>query len=133
MNKVLLIGNLTKDPEHNTITNGTAVCKFSVAVNRRFANSDGNRECDFFNIVTWRGLADNCGKYLSKGKKVAIVGQIQNRSYDASDGTKRHMTEVIADEVEFLTATQNVQQSASGDVKTQQVFMSEVSDENLPF
>lgn len=104
MNKVILIGNLTKDPEHMSTTNGVSVCRFTLAVQRKFAGQDGEREADFINIVTWRGLADNCHKFLSKGKKCGIVGEIQTRSYDAQDGTKRYVTEVVASEVEFLSA-----------------------------
>ena len=102
MNKVILIGNLTKDPELNTTTSGISVCRFSIAVQRRFVNSEGEREADFINIVAWRGLGENCHKYLRKGSKAAVVGNIQTRSYDAEDGTKRYVTEIIADEVEFV-------------------------------
>ena len=103
MNKVILIGNLTKDPEITTTTNGVSVCRFSIAVSRRFANADGNRDTDFLNIVVWRGLADNCHKFLKKGSKVGVVGSLQTRSYDATDGSKRYVTEIVADEVEFLS------------------------------
>lgn len=103
MNKCVLVGNLTRDPEHTTTANGISVCRFSIAVNRSYSNSNGEREADFINIVTWRGLADNCGKYLVKGNKVAISGAIQTRSYEDKDGNKRYSTEVVADDVEFLT------------------------------
>ena len=102
MNKVILIGNLTKDPEHMSTTSGVSVCRLTLAVQRKFAGQDGEREADFINIVTWRGLADNCHKFLKKGKKCAVIGEIQTRSYDAQDGTKRYVTEVVASEVEFL-------------------------------
>ena len=92
MNKVILIGNLTKDPELSTTTGGISVCRFTVAVGRKYANSEGERETDFINIVVWRNLADNCHKFLKRGSKVAVVGNIQNRSYDANDGTKRYIT-----------------------------------------
>ncbi len=103
MNKVILIGNLTKDPDVRTTGSGTSVCTFRIAVSRRFANQQGERMSDFFDVVAWRQLADLCGRYLAKGRKVAVVGELQNRSYDAKDGTKRYVTEVVADEVEFLT------------------------------
>lgn len=103
MNKVFLIGNLTKDPDVRTTGSGTSVCTFRIAVQRRFANQQGERASDFFDVVAWRQLADLCGRYLAKGRKVAVVGELQNRSYDAKDGTKRYVTEVVADEVEFLT------------------------------
>ncbi len=102
MNKVILIGNLTKDPELTQTTNGISVCRFSLAVQRKFTNSEGERETDFFNIVAWRNLADNCHKYLKKGSKAAVIGSIQNRSYDAQDGTKRYVTEIVPEEVEFV-------------------------------
>ena len=80
MNKVILIGNLTRDPELSTIPSGVSVCKFGLAVNRRFAGSDGNRDTDYFNVVAWRALGENCGKFLKKGSKVGVCGQIQTRS-----------------------------------------------------
>ena len=113
MNKVILIGNLTKDPELTTTTSGISVCRFTVAVSRRFTNSEGERETDFINVVVWRNLADNCHKFLRKGSKAAVVGNIQTRSYDAQDGTKRYVTEVVAEEVEFVGAKTN---SEDGDV-----------------
>jgi single-strand DNA-binding protein len=103
MNKAILVGNLTRDPELSTIPSGVSVCKFTIAVSRRFANAEGTRETDFFNIITWRGLAENCHKYLRKGNKAGVIGQIQNRSYDDKDGVKRYVTEIIADDVEFLS------------------------------
>ena len=104
MNKVILIGNLTKDPEMRQTTGGTNVCTFSVAVNRRFKDKNtGEAQTDFFNIGVWRQLAELCGRYLAKGRKVCVTGELQNRSYDAKDGTKRYVTEIVADEVEFLT------------------------------
>lgn len=104
MNKVFLIGNLTKDPELNTTPNNISVCKFTVAVSRRFTSSDGTKEADFLPIVRWRGQAENCGKYLRKGSKVGIAGTIQTRSYEANDGSRRYVTEIVADEVEFLNS-----------------------------
>ena len=103
MNKVILVGNLTKDPELSETPSGVAVCKFSLAVSRDYTNAEGNRDTDFFNITVWRGRAENCGKYLKKGNKVAIVGSLQNRSYEDKDGIKRTVTDVVASEVEFLT------------------------------
>lgn len=103
MNKVFLIGNLTRDPELSETPSGVSVCKFDIAVNRNFTNANGERECDFLKIVTWRALAENCGNYLSKGKKVSVAGSIQTRSYNDSNGDKRYVTEIIANEVEFLS------------------------------
>jgi single-strand DNA-binding protein len=103
MNKVYLIGNLTRDPEIRTTTTGIQVCNFSIAVNRR-RRADGVQETDFFNIVTWRQLAELCSKYLSKGRKVAVSGSIQTRTYEAQDGSKRNAFDIVADEVEFLSS-----------------------------
>lgn len=114
MNKVYLIGNLTKDPERSETNSGLAVCRFSIAVNRGYKTEDGEQITDFFNITAWRGQAENCGKYLSKGKKVAIVGSLQNRTYEDKEGVKRQVTDVIASEVEFLTPIGNTAQNESG-------------------
>jgi len=129
MNKAILVGNLTRDPELSTIPNGTAVCKFSIAVNRRFADAEGNRQTDFFNIVAWRALGENCSKYLKKGSKVGIVGQIQIRQYE-QDGVKKFFTEIIADEVEFLSPKGGESSGFSGSDSGE---MQPVSDDNLPF
>lgn len=107
MNKVFLIGNLTKDPDVRTTGGGTNVCTFRIAVTRRFQNQQGERVSDFFDVVAWRQLADLCGRYLAKGRKVAVVGELQTRTYDAKDGTKRYVTEIVADEVEFLSPRDN--------------------------
>ena len=118
MNKAILIGRLTRDPEMRTTQSGISVCQFSIAVDRKFKNQQtGEREADFINIVAWRQLADLCAQYLAKGRKVSVVGSIQTRSYEANDGSKRTAFEVVADEVEFLTpkeqgAQQHAQQSA---------------------
>ena len=103
MNKVFLIGNLTKDPDVRTTGSGASVCTFSIAVDRRFKAQNGEKVTDFFTIVCWRQLADLCGRYLAKGRKVSVVGELQNRSYEAKDGSKRYVTEIVADEIEFLT------------------------------
>lgn len=102
MNKAILIGNLTRDPETMTTSSGITKCNFTVAVQRRFANAQGVREADFIPVVCWRQTAELCARYLSKGRKVAVEGSIQVRSYDAQDGSKRYVTEVVADNVEFL-------------------------------
>ena len=102
MNKVFLIGRLTRDPELRYTGNNTAVATFSLAVNRNFSNQNGEREADFINIVVWRKQAENVKNYLTQGSQVAIDGRIQTRSYDDQQGQKRYVTEVIADNVEFL-------------------------------
>ena len=104
MNKVYLIGTLTRDPELRSTQSGVDVCNFSIAVNRRFKDGNGNQQTDFFNIIAWRQLAGLCNKYLAKGRKVAISGSIQTRTYEAQDGSKRSVFDIVADEVEFLSA-----------------------------
>jgi len=103
MNKITLIGNLTRDPEVRSTSSGVTVCTFTIAVNRRFANQSGERQTDFFRINAWRQLGDTCARYLAKGRKVAVVGELQARTYEAKDGTTRMSLDVSADEVEFLT------------------------------
>ena len=101
MNKVILIGNLAADPESRTTQSGIAQCTLRLAVQRNFVNQQGVRETDFFNVICWRKTAEFCSRYLSKGRKIAVEGSLQTRSYDAQDGSKRYVTEVIADNVEF--------------------------------
>jgi single-strand DNA-binding protein len=102
MNKVVLIGRLTKDPELKFLEgSGTAVATFTMAVDRRFSK-DGEKEADFIPIVLWGKQAENTANYVSKGKLIGISGRIQTRSYDAKDGTKRYVTEVVGEEVQFL-------------------------------
>jgi len=102
LNKVVLIGRLTKDPELKfTPGNGTAVATFTVAVDRKFSK-DGQKEADFIPIVVWGKQAESTANYTGKGKLIGISGRIQVRSYDAKDGTKRYVTEVVAEEVQFL-------------------------------
>lgn len=102
MNKVFLIGRLTRDPELRYTGSNIPVATFSLAVNRNFSNQAGEREADFINIVVWRKQAENVKNYLAQGSQVAIDGRIQTRSYDGNDGQKRYVTEVVADNVEFL-------------------------------
>lgn len=101
MNKVFLIGNLTKDPELSTTNNGVKFCKFTLAVSRNYSK-DGKRETDFLNVVVWRAQADNCARYLKKGSKAAVSGSIQTRNYE-NEGRRVYVTEIAADEVQFLS------------------------------
>lgn len=103
MNIAILIGRLTKDPELRYIpSSGRAVATFSIAVDRTFVGKDGQKQTDFFNIVVWGKQAENVANYLAKGSQVAIRGQIQNRNYETQNGEKRYLTEIIADNVQFL-------------------------------
>ena len=102
MNKVVLIGRLTRDPELRYTGSNTPVASFTLAVNRPFSNQQGEREADFINVVVWRKQAENVKNYLSQGSQAAVEGRIQTRSYDDQNGQKRYVTEVVADNVEFL-------------------------------
>lgn len=104
MNKIMLIGNLTRDPELTVTNSGLPYCRFSLAVSRRFANSEGVREADFIPVIVWRNQAENCHKFLKKGSKAAVSGSLQVRNYETSSGEKRTAFEVIADDVEFVGA-----------------------------
>lgn len=130
MNKCFIIGNLTKAPECRTTPNGVSVTTFTVAVQRRFKRD----ETDYLNVVTWRGLADNCARYLVKGQKVAVCGEIQTRSYEAQDGGKRYVTEIVADDVEFLNKPSGAQQGG-GYAQEPESELGELveEDECLPF
>jgi len=105
LNKVMIIGNLGKDPEMRFTANGSAVTSFSVAVSRQFGGADGGErreETEWFSVVAWNKLAEICNQHLQKGKKVYVEGRLQTRSWDGQDGQKRYRTEVIANEVQFL-------------------------------
>ncbi len=102
MNKVFLIGRLTKDPDLRYTPSNVASATFSLAVNRNFTNQNGVREADFINIVMWRKQAETAKKYLTKGSLIAVEGRIQTRNYDGQDGKKVYVTEVVADNFEFL-------------------------------
>lgn len=129
MNKVYLIGNTTKDAEKNETPSGVAVCKFSIAVNREYKTESGERIADFFNITTWRKTAEVCGKFLKKGSKVAIIGSLQNRTYEDKEGVKRTVTDIIADEVEFLSSNQAEEKPT----EKPQAKLEEVDAEQLDF
>lgn len=140
MNKVILIGNLAADPESRMTQSGVQQCTLRLAVQRRFANPQGQREADFFNVVCWRQTADFAAKYLSKGRKIAVEGSIQNRSYTAQDGSKRYVTEINAEHIESLdrapeTAPQPAAQAPKAEPPKQMradEFI-ELPDDELPF
>ena len=135
MNKVYLIGNLTRDPEISTTTSGISVCRMSIAVSRRFSNAEGGRETDFFNVTAWRGTADNCAKFLKKGNKIAVSGSIQTRTYEKNDGTKGFSVDIIADEVEFLSSRNegSAEGGASFGSGSPVSDLQPIDDDNLPF
>lgn len=121
MNRVVMVGNLVRDPELRKTQDDISVCTFTIGVSR----PRDKEKSDFFTVVTWRGLADNCSRYLSKGRRVAVSGHLETRSYEDKNGVKRYVTEIMADEVEFLS-------SVSRDANTQ-TDMSPVEDPDDPF
>lgn len=138
MNKVILIGNLATDPEAFTTQSGINRSTFRLAVQRKYANAQGVREADFLTVVAWRQTADFCNKYLTKGRRIAVEGSIQTRSYDAQDGTKRYVTEIIADNVEALggaRAQDPGPEAPAGPPEAPAVGndFEEVDDDELPF
>ena len=128
MNKLTIIGNLTRDPELRTTPNGVNVCSFSVAVNRK-NRRDGESEADFFEVTAWRERGEMCAKYLSKGKKVCVIGAVSVETYTGTDGTTRAKLKVTAEEVEFLSPKDapKVDQGSGFQDVTASV------DEDLPF
>lgn len=145
MNKVFLIGNLTRDPELSQLPSGVSVCKFGLAVNRNFTNANGERDVDFFNITAWRGLGENCAKYLSKGRKVSVMGNIQMRNYEDKDGNKRTAVDIVAEDIEFLSRNDDSDPSRGANsgsssgggqqhrAKKQVSELTPVDNEDLPF
>ena len=133
MNKLTIIGNVTKDPEHRTTKDGTAVCAFTVAVNRK--GRDGQQEADFFRVPAWRQLADICGKYLAKGRKVAVVGPVSLNTYTGQDGQSRANLEVTAENVEFLTPRSEGAEMAPrrAEPEKKSEFIDVDDDGDLPF
>lgn len=114
MNKVILMGRLTRDPEvRYTQTNNTLVASFSLAVNRRFVRQGEERQADFFNIVAWNKQGEFCSKYFKKGQQVGVIGRLQTRTWDDDKGTKHYITEVIAEEVYFADSKREQDASAS--------------------
>ena len=143
MNKLTIIGNLTRDPETRTVSTGNTVCSFTIAVNRRRASQNANQpEADFFRVSAWDKLGENCQRFLAKGRKVAVVGPVSVSSYEAKEGGTRFSLEVRAEDVEFLSSRQDEQgnpapsaapaASMSGTAKKDTGF-TEVDDEDLPF
>jgi single-strand DNA-binding protein len=136
MNKITLIGNLTHDPEVRSTPNGVTVCSFTIAVNRRFAGANGERPTDFFRINAWRQLGETCARFLSKGRKVAVIGELQARTYEAKDGSTRMSLDVQADEVEFLSPKQAEDGSAPAprtDNAQDMAGFTDIQSDDIPF
>lgn len=134
MNKVVLIGRLTRDPQLNfTPATGTAVVKFTLAVDRKF-KKEGQQSADFIPVVAWGKMAENTANYMNKGKLISVAGRIETRSYDAQDGSRRYVTEVIADEVSFLEWNSKNDSAESGPGIPNDYFgMEQVDDGDMPF
>ncbi len=139
MNKLTIIGNLTRDPELRTTSTGLNVCSFTVAVNRRRSANSNQPEADFFRVSAWRQLGENCQRYLAKGRKVAVVGSVSVSTYTGNDGTTRASLEVTADDVEFLSSRNEdagyapAAPSQPAPAAPAMNGFEEVDDEDLPF
>ena len=138
MNKVILIGRLTRDPELKTTTTGVSVTTFSIAVERNYVNEEtGQRDADFINCLSWRKQAENIARYCSKGSQIALEGRIQVRSYDDRDGNRRFVTEVVADNVTFLSTkkkeeeVEEQQEESNVDFNFEDEI--ELTEDDLPF
>lgn len=127
LNRVILIGRLTKDPELRYTPSGVAVATFTLAVDRPFKNQQGERETDFIPIVVWRKLAETCSNYLNKGRLVAADGRLQIRTYDTAEGQRRWVTEVVADNVQFLDSATDSGRTPPGDLSGPS------RDDDIPF
>lgn len=133
MNKVFLIGRLTKEPELRATLNGKSVATFTVAVNREI-KAEGQPDADFLSVVVWGASADNCGKYLTKGSQVCVDGRIQVRSYDDKNGNKAYITEIVANRVEFISRSTNNGENALKSSQDEFITGKEpVEDDEIPF
>lgn len=129
MNLLVIVGNLTRDPESRTTNSGKTVCTFTVAVNRQQKDQSGQNVADFFRVSAWGQMGENCQKYLAKGRKVAVNGSVSLHTYQAQDGTTKASLEVFANNVEFLTPKSDGQNQTQG----QMTDVSESVQEELPF
>jgi single-strand DNA-binding protein len=141
MNKVFLIGNLTRDPELTETPSGVAVCHFAIAVNRNYASQDGERQTDFFNCTAWRGQAETIACFTKKGHKMSVIGSIQLRNYEDNQGVKRTAVDIIVQDVEFLTPKANGESfddmmdepRAAAPAKKKPVLREMDDDNDIPF
>lgn len=131
MNKIILVGGLTKDPELSTTSNGKQVCRFSIGVKRDFTGAD-QPESDYFNCVAWAGLGETCGKYLKKGSKVLVEGQMLTHSYE-KDNVKRTVYDVNVSKIEFLSNTKSSEKEDKAVDKKNGIELTPISSEDLPF
>ena len=129
MNKQIVIGNVCNDPETRSTPSGVTVCSFNVAVDRRFKDAKGNKVTDFFRVQAWRQLGEVCSKYVKKSMKVAVIGELQPRLYEAKDGTARMSLDVCADDVEFMSRAEDKPAAKPADPST----FEDISSKDLPF
>lgn len=113
MNKIFLIGNLTRDPELTETANGIKICRFTIAVNRSYSGADGERQADFFNCVAWRGLGETVAKFVKKGNKVAVNGSVEIKNYEDAKGVRRTGIDIVANDIEFLSAHSTAEDEAA--------------------
>ena len=132
MQRITLIGNLTRDPETRATPNGVTVCSFTVAVSRKYAPEGKDKITDYFRVNVWRQLGDICARYLSKGKKVAVSGELQARTYQANDGTTRLSLDVQADEIEFLSPKGSGETTKAEESKDTENWP-DISSDDIPF
>ena len=136
MNKVFLIGNLTRDPEIRETPSGVSMCRFSIAVQRPYSSQDGERQTDFFDCTAWRGLGETIARYTKKGKKVAVSGSIQLRNYEDNQGVKRNAVDIIVQDVEFLTpktGEDDMDMPRAAAPKKKPVLQAMDDDSDIPF
>ncbi len=131
LNKVILIGNLTADPELKQTPNGISVCSFRIGISRRYKNAEGKYDSDFIDIVTWRQTAEFVTKYFKKGKSICVVGSLQQRSWTDQQQQKRYAVEVVADEVSFVDKADN-SQSGYGTVNAANVTAHDTAESYTP-
>lgn len=143
MNKIYLIGNLTRDPDLRATQSGISVCNFSIAVNRRVKDAQGRQQTDYFDVTAWRKTGEIAGKFLRKGKKVAVIGEMQSSQYTAQDGSKRVKWSVVADEIEFLSPAGDMPGADAQEeaylrqereaIQRESAGFTQVEDNDLPF
>lgn len=132
MNKLTIIGNLTRDVETSQTASGITVARFAVAVNRRYQTSDGDHKTDFFNVSAWRGLAENASKFLKKGSKVCVSGPIQFDMYKDKNGNNQMSAQLTAEEIEFLSSNQQ-QTTVTAETPAPKGFVEDVEEGDIPF
>lgn len=132
MNRIYLTGNLVRDPETRATASGKTVCTFTIAVDRRGRNQDGEKQTDFFRINAWRSVGENCARFLNKGQKVGVFGELQASLYEAKDGTTKLSLDVSADEVEFLSPKSETRKETPAEPTAQNGF-TDISSDDIPF